>query len=110
MPISVTTGAKTGNPVTTEVDLGDSLQDMIDKFGEQVVYDRALRSLKISFQSWVMGQLQAGKSKDEIQKEAKDWKPGNRKRGRTPAERLKDELAKMTPEEQQEFFKQYKAK
>lgn len=108
--VSVTTGAKTGNPITIDVDLGDNLQDMTSKFGEQVVYDRALRSLKISFQSWVMSQLQAGKSRQDIEKEAVSWRPGSRKRGRTPIERLRDEFAKMSPEEQQEFLKAQKGK
>lgn len=108
MAIPVTTGAKKGNGITLEYDFGDTLQDMVNNFGEQMVYDRALRSFKISFQSWVTAQLEAGKTEDQIKAEAAQWKPGQRKAAKSPQEKLQEMLEKLSPQERQAFFKEHR--
>ena len=62
--------------ITVEYDFGDSLEDMKEKFGEEVVKSKVKQKLVIDLQAYVRGLLRAGKTEDEITEAVAAWKPG----------------------------------
>lgn len=94
-----------GKSVTVDFDFGNTLQEKVDKFGEDVVDGHIQRAFTLSLQSWLRGQLRAGKSAEDIQKEVQDWKPGARRAAKTPLQKAMEELEKMSPEERAEVKK-----
>lgn len=60
---------------TVHLDLGTNLEEMRSRFGDQVVYDRAVRSLKIQAQAQQRSMLEDGKSDEEIQAAFRNWNP-----------------------------------
>lgn len=57
-------------------DFGDSVAEMIDKFGEEVVKSNAIRNFKITAQAAIRRMLEKGASQDEITAKMANWKPG----------------------------------
>lgn len=86
-------------------DFGDSVDEMVDKFGEEVVRSNAIRNFKITAQAAMRRMLEKGESQEAIADKMSNWKPG------IQMERTVDVkgafLAKwkdMTQEERQEFL------
>jgi hypothetical protein len=68
-----------GTPVFEGVyDFGSNLQEAVEKFGEQVVYDNFLDKVVISGQAIIRRAAQAGK---DVQAALDAWKPGVRAAG-----------------------------
>lgn len=87
-------------PVTVNYDMPETLAELVKKFGEQVVETAANAQLIISLQAYMRRLIEAGKGKEEIQKEVDNWSPGVRSVVRqTPFERAASSLDKLTPEE-----------
>jgi len=96
------TGKKTKHPeatVSADIDFGDNIAAMVTKFGEGIVFSQAKAALTVAFQGWLRSQLDQGKTVDEIQTNAKSWKPGERKQGKSPREKLLEQLSSLSPEE-----------
>lgn len=86
---------------TIYVDLGDSLEDAITRFGEAVVLSNFKASAKITAQAAMRRYLEAKKSAEEIVKLMGAWKPGVAiERVSDPVAAFKAKFASMTPEEQ----------
>lgn len=101
---------KDGTPVTVDVDFGDNLAAMVSKFGQDVVFNHARGSITVALQGWIRSQLDAEppKTADQIIAAAKDWKPGQRKQGKSPQEKAKEQLAKLSPEQRAALLKEYR--
>jgi len=95
-----------GDPVSVEYNFGDSLQDMVANFGEEVIQSRARASLVIDLQALIRRQINAKKSVKEIQQAVKEWKPGVKAAGKTPAEKLQALLDGKTKEEKLAILKE----
>jgi hypothetical protein len=91
-------------------DMGDTVQELVQQFGEEVVYSRARQSLIIAIQAYIRGQLEAGKQPEEIQEAVADWKPGVRRPAKTPEDRAREALQSMSAEQRQAFLKELKSK
>jgi hypothetical protein len=100
---------KTGKSVDVEVDIPATLADMVRSYGEQIVYNHAKGSIVVSLQGWLRSQLDHDKSVEDITKEVRSWKPGQRKVAMTPRERISADLAKLSPEERATLLKEYRA-
>lgn len=61
---------------TTTYDFGENVQDMINKFGAEVVLSNARANMVITAQSAMRRYLEGGKSQEEIAGIMKSWKPG----------------------------------
>ena len=102
--VSAKTG-KDGDKMSVTYDPGDSLADMVkrssvdDADGEAIVFSEARAARVIKIQDILRLGLKAGKSQKEIQAEVDGYKPGLKKRGRSKSEKLKDDFAKLSPEE-----------
>lgn len=70
------TATKEGKTATINYDFGSNLQEMTEKFGEDVVYSNAKRAMTITAQGAMRRMLVAGKSQEEIQEKMSLWKPG----------------------------------
>lgn len=61
---------------TIEYEFGDTLQEMVEKFGEDVVRTNARANMIIAAQSRIRTCLKANKTQDETTEIMKSWKPG----------------------------------
>ena len=91
-----------GTPVAVQVDLGTSLGELVklsgDK-GEEIVYGEARAARIIKLQDLIRAGINAKKSPADIQKDVDEYSPGVKKRGRSKAEKLKDEFDELDPKE-----------
>uniref|UniRef100_A0A6M3L688 Uncharacterized protein n=1 Tax=viral metagenome TaxID=1070528 RepID=A0A6M3L688_9ZZZZ len=62
--------------VTVDYDFGDSFADMVNKFGEEVVYTSAKANMRVRCQAVIDGGIEKGLSDEEIQNRVTAWKPG----------------------------------
>lgn len=106
---TVSAKRENGEPVSVEFDFGDNLEAMVGLFGEDIVYAHARGSFVVSLQSFIRSQIKQGKSPAEINDAVAKWTPGQRKKGKTPKEKLLDQLSAMSPEDRAEVLKEYKA-
>lgn len=107
--MQITAERKDGGSVTVDYDFGETLADLSAKFGEDVVRSHAQRSFVVALQSFARSQLDQGKSPEEIQAAVSEWKPGQRAKGKTAAERVSELLGKMDPAARQALLKEYRS-
>jgi hypothetical protein len=108
--MEVTAERQGGASVTVSYDFGDDLNSLTEKFSAEVVFSHARRSFVVALQSFVRTQIEAGKSAEEIQALVNEWKPGQRKAGKSPGERVHDMLQRMDPAARAALLKEYRAK
>jgi len=99
-----------GSSVTAQWNLGDNVADLISQFGEEVIYSHVRRSLVIAVQAFMRTMLDGGKSPEEIQAAVKEWKPGLRRAAKTPIERAREEIARMSPADRAALAKEIRAR
>lgn len=93
--------------VTVDFVPGDNLDDLIEKFGEKIVFVHARASIVIGLQSFLRGQLSTDPrpSAKEIQAKVNEWKPGTRIRVSNPVEKIKKLTAGLSEEQKKELRK-----
>jgi len=97
---------KEGTPLTVDYDFGESIDDMVDKFGDEVVFNNAKANMIVSLQGVIRTGLKAGKDAKEIKESAAAWVPGVRKAGKSPQEKLREQFANLDPEAKKELLKE----
>jgi len=93
-------------------DVGDNLDEMVAKFGADVVYQKAKGSIIINLQSVIRSWLSADPTKrGELQSIVSAWKPDARTIGvkKSADEKAREAVASMTPEQRKEFLAQLRA-
>ena len=97
---------KTGfDPVVTTFDFGANLDEMVEKFGGEVVFTQARAAMKIALQGIMRRYLENGKSVEEIAAIAADWKPGvQMERTVDPIAAARKAMATMDDAEKQAFI------
>jgi hypothetical protein len=90
---------KKGGKASADFDFGSDLDSMVEIFGENIVYKQALGALTVAAQGGLRSQFKQGKTPQQITEWAKTWKPGERKAGKSPREKLMEQLASMSAEE-----------
>jgi hypothetical protein len=91
-----------GAPVAVLVDFGATLKEYVTKTGdkgEEITLSEARASRTIKVQDIIRAGITAGKNPAEIQKDVEAYAPGVKKRGRSKAEKLKDEFDELDPKE-----------
>lgn len=99
-----------GGTVSADFDFGPDLKSLVAKFGEGPIYKQTLQALTVSAQGGLRSQFKQGKKQAEIDAWARDWKPGERKQGKSPREKLLEQMASMTPEERAKLLEEAKAR
>ena len=107
--MSQITATKDGRSVTMEYDFGANLEEMKEKFGEDVTFSNARRAMTITAQAAMRRMILAGKSDEEIQEKMSLWKPGVAlERTSDPVASLMKSWGKMTEEQKAEILKKLK--
>jgi len=85
--------------VTVNVDIPEGLQDLVAKYGEEVVASNAKGAIIIGLQSYIRRHID--KTQNEIQELAAAWVPGTRSPAvhKTALEKATSAVAQMSPEE-----------
>lgn len=97
-----------GKKIEFMLDFGKDLNESLELYGEEVVHNRAVRSIKIEAQAAARSMLQAGKQEDDVVAYMQDtWKPGE---GTDSQTSLINKFGSWSPEEQQAFLSQLQEK
>lgn len=105
----LTSGDHNGKSATVDyqpLDAAD-IESLVSSFGEDAVFNHAKRSFVVGLQSFIRTQIEAGKSQEEIQTACQDWKPGQRRPGKSPQERIQEQMNKLTPEQRAALLQEY---
>ena len=94
--------------VSVNFDFGDNLQDAVQKFGEEAVFNAFRQQSRVNLQSLIRRHKQNGDDAKTIQKAADEWKPGQVKPKRSKAERLQEDISNLSEEEKNEILKKLK--
>lgn len=100
---------KTGQTVEADFDMPDDLDTLVSKYGKEIVYSHAKGSLVVALQGFMRGQLDRNKSAAEVQTAVADWKPGQRKQGKSPVEKAREQIANLSPEEKAAILKELRS-
>lgn len=95
--ITVTASRQNGESIPAKFSIGQTLDELSQQFGAEIVYSHVRRSLIIALQAFMRTQLDAQKSPEDIQVAVAAWKPGVRRAAKTPLERAMEEVARMSP-------------
>jgi len=92
-------------------DFGDDLDSFVaiitkkgGQDGNKIAHAMCRASGVITIQDVIRAGLKAGKSKADIQKEVDDYKFGVKKRGRSKAEKMRDDFENLNPDERKELL------
>lgn len=94
--------------ITVSFDFGESLQDAVEKFGEEAVFSGFKADARVGLQAKVRGMLKATEedsealkyTDEEIVAAIAEYKPGTKNRqSADPLAKLQAMLAKFTPEQ-----------
>jgi len=99
------TAPKVSKSCEVEYDFGSNTQEMVERFGEEVVFNMALDTAVIRLQAILRSALEKGL---DPQKTADGWKPGVKRvaAAKDPIAAIKAAFATMTPDQKKEFLKQ----
>lgn len=105
----IKSGDAAGREGTVELELPETTQEAVEKYGEDVVFSRFRAALIIDAQSYMRSQLgkESEPSAEELQTALEEWKPGVRPAGKSTTEKASDLIAKLTAEERDELFAKY---
>lgn len=104
--IEVTATKKdTDREVKALIDLGDNLEDAVQKFTPEVVFTNFQSQAKIRAQAIMRDMLTEGKTDEEIATFMASWKPGvTRERSVDPTAAILGKFGNMSKEEQDAFL------
>lgn len=92
-------------------DFGDDLQDLVDNFGEDQVYNLAFSKLESKLKSAIRREIDAGTPPDAIPERLKSWSPNiKHKVAKNPEEEATQAFLQMSPEKQEEHLEKLRKK
>lgn len=100
-----------GPSVAVQFPMPETFDEGVKAWGQEVVFTKARQSIVIDLQAMVRRLLGKSKTQAEIQAEVDKWKPGvaGEVVRKTAAERVKEDLQKLTPEQLAEQLKAVQA-
>jgi|TARA_Y100000310_G_scaffold263133_1_gene273149 hypothetical protein len=93
-----------GDPIKVNYEFGDDLAGASKLFGDETVFANYKANAIVALQGFVRGMLKAEKSAKDITGAVAEWKPGVRKKGKTPQEKLREQFQAMSAEERAAFL------
>ena len=98
-------GDRANQPFTVTYDIPDTVQEAVDRWGEEIVYSRFKSSLVIDLQSFMRTQIKKDNASPEaVQEAVNGWTPGAKKTGKPFSEKVSEYLQNMSPEERAAFL------
>lgn len=94
---------KEGTPQKISLDMGETLAELTEQYGEDVIFNHARSSIVVAAQGKMRNLMDEERDGgplvgDALQNEMNKWKPGIRKPGKPASEKVKEAFAKMDPE------------
>lgn len=105
----VTAKTEESAPVEFSYTFGETLEQMSERFGVDVVTSFALRGLTVAVQGHARGLIKQGKSEDEIKAAMAEWKPGAPRVTKSAEDKVREQLASLSPEARAQLLREYKA-
>jgi len=105
--ITARVGKEEGSPsATVTYDMGDNLQEAVEKFGDDVVFKRFEQSLVIEIQAIIRRHLsgETPKTEAEIQALISEFSPGLQRKRKSTKEKALDLLEGLSEEERKEIL------
>ena len=93
---------KTGEEHSIKMPFPETLDEMVDVWGEEVVYGQAKANIIVGLQGNIRSRVGSEKDPKEgaaLQESFADYKPGIRQPGVARVEKLKERISKMSPEQ-----------
>lgn len=87
--------------VTVDFDVGDNLADAVDKYGEDIVFERWKRQAKRDLGNAIRTSLNSGKTPERVAEELSDWRPDVTRRTTGTSKDVVEQFEDL-PEDQQE--------
>lgn len=103
-----------GRVAKVNYDFGDNLEQMVERFGKEVVHSNAKQAIRISLQSRLRSAMDVAEGEKEpsdkdLQANADSWKPGVASATRkSPVEKAKESVSKLSPEERKALLAELK--
>lgn len=88
---------------------GETMDELTERFGSDVVLSYALRGLVVAVQGHARGLIKSGKSAEEIAAVMADWKPGAPRVSKSAEDKAREQLAALTPEQRATLLKELQA-
>ena len=87
-----------GTSVECDYDFGDDIEDMVERFGDEVCKNMIRGHIKFGLQGAMRRWLTEGLDADEIQEKVAAYLPGLSKPKKSAVEKERDRLSKLDPE------------
>ena len=101
----VKSGDRANEVFVIKHDIPATIDEAVQRFGEEIVYSRFRGSYVIDLQSFMRRQIEKdGATQDTVQEASDAWRPGVRAAGKSPQEKIGTLLAKLSPEERRELL------
>lgn len=110
LPVSAKIG-KDGTPVTINYPMGESLAEIVEQYGEDIIFNHAKSSIVVALQGFMRSRIDPDREGGALSQEALQqeidgdgteenpgWKPGTRQPGKSAAEKVREQISKMDPE------------
>ena len=102
LDVSVKPDAK-ASAVSFKLNLGENTAELVKQFSEEVIFNMAKSAIVVAVQGYARNKMNAKenpvKAGVALQNAINAWKPGIRASGTSALEKLKERLAKLTPEQ-----------
>lgn len=108
--MDITVSTKEGASITVNYAIGESVDENLKLYGEDVCNDALRASLILRVQGRVRSLINSGKTAEEINTALSGWKIGIvTRKGVSPKEKIKGLYEKCSPEERNALLKELKA-
>jgi hypothetical protein len=106
LQVTARVGGKGGTAHTVDLPFAETLEELIEQFGETAVYANARSNIVVGLQGFVRSKVNAKVplTGDDLQKAAEEWKPGERTSGVSKVEKLKERLSALSEEDKAELL------
>lgn len=108
MALETVKATKDERTVEAQYDFGDSLQDMSDKFGEDVVFSNAKQNIRITLQAMIRRMIQKGETEETIQDAVSAHVPGVGGQKADPVDKFKQKWQNLSSEERERLLEELK--
>ena len=95
-----------GPEISVNYEFGEDTKAMTELFGDKIVFDNARANMVVSLQGFIRSRAKRGDKPAEIQKAVAEWKPGTRVRGKSKAEKFKEQFESLSADEKKAMLAQ----